>query len=89
MDHAQGINSLPLKTKTGDGSTDLVFCLYTLYTREGFPAGSVVKNLLANAGNSASILGSGRFPGKGNGNPLQDSCLGIPTVCYKESDTTK
>ena len=34
--------------------------------------GSVVKNLLANAGD----LGS--FPGEGNGNPLQHSCLGNP-----------
>ena len=49
----------------------------------------MVKNPLANAGNSALILGSGKFPGKGNGNPLQDSFLGIPMVCYKESDTTK
>ena len=38
----------------------------------------MVKNPLANAGNSASILGSGRFPGKGNGNPLQYSCLENP-----------
>ena len=36
--------------------------------------------LLANAGDArdggASIPGSGRSPGAGNGNPLQDSCLG-------------
>ena len=25
-----------------------------------------------------SISGSGRFPGEGNGNPLQDSCLDNP-----------
>ena len=29
------------------------------------------KNLLANAGDVGSILGSGRLPGEGNGNPLQ------------------
>ena len=28
----------------------------------GFPGGSVVKNLPANAGDTGSILGSGRFP---------------------------
>ena len=28
------------------------------------------------AGAAGSIPGSGRSPGKGNGNPLQDSCLG-------------
>ena len=36
----------------------------------------MVKNLPANAGDMGWILGSGRSPGKGNGNPLQDSCLG-------------
>ena len=44
----------------------------------GFPGGSVVKNLPANAGVTGSIPGSGRFPGEGNGNPLQYSCLGTP-----------
>ena len=34
-----------------------------------------VKNLLANAGDAGSIPGSGRFPGEGNGFPLQYSCL--------------
>ena len=33
----------------------------------GFPRGSVVKNLLANAEDMCSILGSGRSPGEGNG----------------------
>ena len=37
----------------------------------GFPGGSVVKNLPTNAGDLGSISGSGRFPGEGNGNPLQ------------------
>ena len=45
----------------------------------GFPGGSMVKNIPAYAGDTGdavSIPGSGRFPGKGNGNPLQYSCLG-------------
>jgi len=42
----------------------------------GFPAGSVVKNLLANVADSGSTPGSGRSPRAGNGNPLQHSCLG-------------
>ena len=33
--------------------------------------GSVVKNLPANAEDPSSIPGLGRFPGEGNGNPLQ------------------
>ena len=39
----------------------------------------MVKNPPANAGDprdAGSILGSGRSPGGGNGNPLQYSCLG-------------
>ena len=35
-----------------------------------FPGGSVVKNVLANAGAVGLISGLGRFPGEGNGNPL-------------------
>ena len=42
----------------------------------GFPGGSVVKNLPANAGDMGSISGSGRFPGEGNGDGLQYSYLG-------------
>ena len=41
----------------------------------------MVKNLPAkagDAGNAASLFGSGRFPGGGNGNPLQYSCLENP-----------
>ena len=41
----------------------------------GFPGGSVVKNLPANAGDVSLIPGSERSPGDGNGNPLQYSCL--------------
>ena len=40
----------------------------------GFPGGSVVKNLPADAGDSGLIPGSGRSPGVGNGNPLHDFC---------------
>ena len=40
-----------------------------------FPCSSGVKNPPANAGDVGSIPGSGRFPGEGNGNPLQYSCL--------------
>ena len=57
------------------------------------------KESTGNAGDAGSTPGSGRSPGEGNGNPLQDSCLGNPvdrgawqaTVCgvAKESDTTE
>ena len=44
-------------------------------------ASSVEENLPANAGDTrgaGSIPGSGRSSGKGNGNPLQYSCLENP-----------
>ena len=44
-------------------------------TLMGFPHSSVGKESACNAGDLGSILGSGRSPGKGNGNPLQYSCL--------------
>ena len=58
----------------------------------------MVKNPSASAGDAGSIPGSGRFPGEGNGNPLQYSCLRIPwteepgglqSMGHKESDTTQ
>ena len=64
----------------------------------GFPGGSMVKNPPANAEDATLIPGSGRFPGGGNGNPLQYFCLENPmdreawqATVYgvaKESDTT-
>ena len=65
----------------------------------GFPGGSVVKNLPANAGDMGLIPGSRRSPEEENGNPLQYSCLEDPvdrgawwvTVhgVAKESDMTE
>ena len=59
----------------------------------------MVKNLPADAGDVALTAESGRYPGEGNGNPSQYSCLGSPvdreawqaTVCgiTKESDNTE
>ena len=47
----------------------------------GFPGGSVVKNLPANAGDirdSGSVPGSGKSPGEGHGSPFQCPCLENP-----------
>ena len=44
----------------------------------GFVGGSDGKESACNAGDSGSIPGSGRFPGGGNGNPLQYSYLRNP-----------
>ena len=44
----------------------------------GFPGGSVIKNIVANAKETGLIPGSGRSLREGNDNPLQYSCLGNP-----------
>ena len=41
----------------------------------GFPDGSDGKESACNAGDPGSVPEWGRYPGKGNGNPLQYSCL--------------
>ena len=46
----------------------------------GFPGGAMIKNVPASARDTRSTglnPGSGRFPGKGNRNPLQYPCLEI------------
>ena len=55
---------------------------YWIIVALGFPGGSVVKNLPANAGDTGeagSSPGLGRSPGGGRGTPLQYSCLVNPT----------
>ena len=69
------INKVYLSIILGLPSNVLWFCMSFV---KHIPGGSVVKNLPVNAGNSGLIPGSGRSPGKGNGNPLQYSCLGNP-----------
>ena len=64
----------------------------------GFPDGSDDKASVCNAGDPDLIPGLGRFPGEGNGNSLQYSCLensmdieGWPATVHgvaKELDTT-
>ena len=58
-----------------------------------FPCGSAGTESTCNAGDLGSILGSGRSPGEGNGNPLHYSCLenSIDSIVHgvTESDTTE
>ena len=86
---------------------EAVFKCYTLLCRFetsshklGFPDGSAVQNLPANAGDARDpglIPGLGRSPGEGNGNPPLDSCLenGQRSLAacspwdHRESDTTE
>ena len=74
-------NSLPivLEDSFSKGSWSPASCILvesSLFL--GFPGGSEVKACARNAGDLGSIPGSGRFPGEGNGNPLQYSCLENP-----------
>ena len=46
--------------------------------KEGLPRWFSDKEPICQAGDVGSIPGSGRSPGVGNGNPLQDSCLENP-----------
>ena len=52
--------------------------LFNILSRLDFPGGSDGKASAYNVGDLGSIPGSGRSPGEGNGNPLQDSCLENP-----------
>ena len=64
----------------------------------GFPDGSIIRNLPASAGDVGLMPKLGRFPGEGNGNPLQfllgeshrpTSLVGYSPWGHKESDTTE
>ena len=58
----------------------------------GFSGGSDSKESAYSAGDPGSIPGSGRYPGEGNGIPLQYSCLENSTDKLwgsKESDMTE
>ena len=51
-----------------------------MFGKQGaFLVAQMVKNLPANAGDLSLTPWSGGYPRKGNGNPLQYSCLGNPT----------
>ena len=58
--------------------SDDFFVWVPLFRGWGFPGGSEDKASTYSAGDLGSIPGSGRSPGKGNGNPIQYSCLENP-----------
>ena len=57
--------------------TLLPLVIMTMITKD-FPGGSDGKASVYNVRDLGSIPGLGRFPGEGNGNPLQYSCLENP-----------
>ena len=59
----------------------IYFCIVIEAKYRGFPSGEVVRNPPANVGDTGDaglIPESGRYPRRGNGNPLQYSCLENP-----------
>ena len=52
-----------------------ISCYHNPFYQKGFPGGSDGKESACNAGDQGSIPGLGRYPGEGNGNPLQYFCL--------------
>ena len=61
-------------------NTSLVLITGILYLLSAFIGSSGKESACSSGdmGDAGSILGSGRFPGEGNGNPLQYSCLENP-----------
>ena len=58
---------------------DTLFSLFTECSEHrASMVAQTINNLSVNARDMSSIPGLGRFPGEGNGNPLQYSCLEIP-----------
>ena len=56
----------------------LNYCSFILRYFKDFPGGSDGKASVYNVGDPGLILGLGRSPEEGNGNPLQDYCLENP-----------
>ena len=73
-----GMEPMSLKSAVSAGRFFTTSTASSSVSPSGFPGGSVVKNLPVNAGDLDSIPGLGRSPGEGNGNQLQNSCLGSP-----------
>ena len=57
---------------------NFVRTFFCIYWSLGSPGGSDGKESACNAGDTDLIPGLGRFPGEGNDNPLQYSCLENP-----------
>ena len=68
------LESFPISSLRQEKMYLMIVCLY----HHDFPGGRMVKNPCTNAGDARDIgliPGLERFPGGGNGNPLQSSCL--------------
>ena len=65
----------------------------TSYIIKGFPGSSAGQESTCSAGDPGSIAGLGRFPGEGNGYPLQysglESSMDYSMGSHTESDPAK
>ena len=73
-----GTNEFPFRSKTQIYPLPMTKAFSFLNSPMGLPPSSVGKESTCNAGDPGLIPGLGRSPGKGNGNPLQYSCLENP-----------
>ena len=70
---------LQRRKRTGEEEKHRLFVLFeSEFSLLAFSGGSDSKESACHAGDPSSIPGSGRFPGEGNGNPLQYSGLENP-----------
>ena len=53
----------------------MVSYIMFIFLSMGFPGGSESTESACSTGDPGSVLGLGRSPGEGNGNPLQYYCL--------------
>ena len=98
MDFPGGRRSESLTSLTTSPLWSYIFLLFSILKFMVFPGGSDGKESSCQAGDLGLILGSGKSPGEGSGNPLQYSCLenlmdrgaaGYSPWGYKESDRTE
>ena len=73
-----GLNSSSIALTIWTFVRKVMSLLFNILSIFDFPGGSDSKASAYNVGDLGSILGSGRSPGEGNGNPLQYSCLENP-----------
>ena len=74
----KGGRSMPQGPSVGFSLARYHLVFFYSHPHGGFAGGTMVKNPLDKAGDSRNmglILGLGRYPGIGNGNSLQYSCL--------------
>ena len=77
-DCSHGIKTLAPWKKSYDQPRQHIKKQRHYFAYKGFPGGLEGKASACNVGDLGSMPGCGRFPGEGNGNPLQYSCLENP-----------